>query len=252
MNEPTLLMIHGLVGSLHYFDPQARMSGAVAVTEDLLGYGRRSNVSPERLTLIAQADHVARRIDELPCEKLWLLGHSMGGAVAVLAANRRPKRTRGIINVEGNFAEKDTFWSRRIAARRPDEWAEDYRAMQDDSAGWLERCGVRPDPQRVAWADHILENQPAGTVYTMAKALLRETLCPEYLDVVRRVVERGVPMHLVAGEKSAADWGVPDFVHHAAASYTEQPDVGHLMMLEAPGEFCRILASILAGRVRHR
>ena len=228
------------------------MPEAVVVTEDLLGYGRWGDVPPEQLTLGAQADHVARCIDELPGDRLWLLGHSMGGAVAVMAVDRRPQWVCGVINVEGNLTEKDTFWSRRVAARRPDEWAEEYRAMQDDSAGWLERCGIRPDPRRVAWADHILGNQPAGTVYVMARALLQETLGPEYLNTVRRLLDRGVPMHLLAGEKSAADWGVPDFVHGAAASYTEQPDVGHLMMLEAPDAFCRIVASILAGTIPNR
>ena len=204
MDRPTLLMIHGLVGSLHYFDPQARMPSVSVVTEDLLGYGRQIDVPLDRLTLGAQADHVARLIDRLPDEKLWLLGHSMGGAVALLAADRRAERIFGIINVEGNFTEKDLFWSRRIAAKNPDEWAEEYRMMQGDPAGWLDRCGVEPDPQRVVWAEHILTNQPASTVYAMAKALIDETLCSTYLYMVRRLLDRGLLMHLVAGAKSAA------------------------------------------------
>jgi pimeloyl-ACP methyl ester carboxylesterase len=244
MDKPTLVMLHGLVGSLHYFDPQARLTGVSVVTVDLLGFGRHADVPPDRLTLAAQAEHVGRRIDGLVDEKVWLLGHSMGGAVAVLAAERRPERVCGIINVEGNLTEKDCFWSRKIAAKTPAAWADDYRVMQSDPAGWLVRCGVEPDLQRVAWADHILTYQPASTVYAMAKALLAETLCPEYLDVVRRLLEHGLLLHLLAGEKSAAAWGVPDFVRAAAASYTEQPGVGHLMMLEAPDAFCELIASI--------
>ena len=54
------------------------------------------------------------------------------------------------------------------------------------------------------------------------------------------------------GAKSAADWGVPDFVRVAAASYTEQPDAGHAMMLEAPSAFCDIVVSILEGGACHR
>jgi pimeloyl-ACP methyl ester carboxylesterase len=245
MGKPTVIMVHGLVGSLRYFDPQKRLPHVNIVAEDLLGYGLNRGVPPDRLTLAAQADHVAQRIDESPAEKLWLLGHSMGGAVAVLAAERRPERVCGLINVEGNFTEKDAFWSRKIAEKRPDEWAEEYRQMQSDPARWLERCDVEPDPQRTAWARHILEHQPATTVYAMAKAILAETLCPSHLDTVGRLLARGLPMHLVAGAKSAADWDVPDFVRTAAASYTEQPGVGHLMMLEDPDGFCRIVWSVL-------
>lgn len=252
MDRPTLFMIHGLVGSLYYFDPQARMAGVSVITEDLLGYGRHVDAPTDRLTLASQADYVAQFIDGLPDQGLWLLGHSMGGAVAVLAADRRPGRVGGIINVEGNFTEKDAFWSQKIAAKRPDEWAEEYRVMQEDPSGWLERCGIEPDPQRVTWAKHILTNQPASTVYAMSKALINETLDSGYLETVRRLLGRGLPMHLVAGAKSAVDWGVPDFVRVAAASYLEQPDAGHVMMLEAPSAFCDIVVSILEGAARHR
>jgi pimeloyl-ACP methyl ester carboxylesterase len=250
MDKPTLVMIHGLVGSLRYFDPHTRLPGVNVVAEDLLGYGRHRDVPPQRLTLAAQAEHVVRRIHELPAEELWLLGHSMGGAVAVLAAQRRPEHIRCFINVEGNFTEKDAFWSQKIVAKQPDEWAAEYRAMQADPAGWLQRCGIQPDSQRTTWAEHILEHQSADTVRAMAKAILEETLVPEYLEAVRRLFDGGLPMHLIAGEKSAADWDVPDFVRAAAASYTEQPGVGHLMMLEDPDGFCRIVASILGVEAR--
>jgi pimeloyl-ACP methyl ester carboxylesterase len=173
----------------------------------------------------------------------------MGGAVAVLVADRRPERVAGIINVEGNLTEKDTFWSRKIITKTPDEWAEEYRVMQADPAGWLQRCDIEPNSQRVAWAEHILVNQPASTVYAMARVLIDETLCGEYLETVQRLLDRGLSMHLVAGAKSAAGWGVPDSVREAAASYTEQPNVGHLMMLEDPEAFCRIVESILVGGV---
>ncbi len=248
MDRPTLIMIHGLVGSLHYFDPPARMPEISVITEDLLGYGGQANVPPDRLTLAAQAELVTQWIDAVADEAVWLLGHSMGGAVAVLAADMRPQRVRGIINVEGNFTDKDTFWSRKIAAQMPAEWADQYHSMQDNPAAWLERCGIAPDPQRAMWAEHILANQPAGTVYAMAQALLAETLCPEYLSIVRGLLDRGLPLHLLAGDKSAADWGVPDFVRDAAASYTEQPGASHLMMLEAPDAFCQIVTTLLSRK----
>ena len=82
METPTLLMIHGLIGSLDYFDPQSRMPNLHVITEDLLGFGQYSDTPTGELTLAAQADHVARCIDETPDGDLWLLGHSMGGAVA--------------------------------------------------------------------------------------------------------------------------------------------------------------------------
>ena len=39
MNKPVLLMIHGLVGTLDYFDPPKRIDSAEVHTIDLLGFG---------------------------------------------------------------------------------------------------------------------------------------------------------------------------------------------------------------------
>jgi lipase len=42
-----------------------------------------------------------------------------------------------------------------------------------------------------------------------------------------------VPVHLVAGARSRPGWDVPDWAVDAAASYTEIPDAGPMVMLEA-------------------
>ena len=95
MTKPTLLMIHGLVGSLEYFGPRLRISAAVVETPDLLGYGAHRQVKPARLSLATQAQHVAGSIARLNAAPVWPLGHSMGGAVAVLLADRWPKLVAG-------------------------------------------------------------------------------------------------------------------------------------------------------------
>lgn len=247
MAKLTLVMIHGLVGSLDYFQPELRIVQGEVHTCDLLGYGRFRDAPSGRLTLSAQADHVARFIADLDSEPVWLLGHSMGGAVAMLLADRHPQLAAGIINVEGNFTLKDAFWSTKIITKRPEEWEDEYRAMGSDVSAWLIRCGVTPMPERVRWARDMLAWQPPATVYAMAHAIVTETKEPGYLQAVRNVVDRGRPIHLIAGERSAAAWDVPEFVRRAARSYTEPSDVGHLMMLEAPDEFCRIVDTVLAS-----
>ena len=247
MRKPTLLMIHGLVGSLDYFDPGARIENADVHTLDLLGYGDLRDADPAKLTLRGQAEHVGSQMAALGDRPVWLLGHSMGGAIAMLAAEQRPELLRGIINAEGNFTLKDAFWSRDIVNKSPEEWSKEYRAMMHDVPAWVTRCGVEPSEERISWATSILDHQPAETVYAMSKAIVEETGDPAYLNVMRRVVERGMPIHLIAGQRSAQDWDVPDFVHDSALSYTRIAHAGHLMMLEQPLTFCRVVDSILAS-----
>ena len=245
MSKTTLLMIHGLVGSLDYFRPASRIAGARVYTCDLLGYGAHRDASLEGLTVSAQADHVAGVISRIGGGPVWLLAHSMGGAVAIVVADRFPELVAGMINVEGNFTLKDAFWSAKIAGMKSATWEQRYQGMVEDVAKWVEQCGIPATPQRVEWMRGILINQPAGTVYVMSKAILRETGSPEYLSAVRRIFKKGLPMHLLAGERSAPAWDVPDFVRESARSYFEQPGVGHLLMLEDPEACCGIVDSIL-------
>ncbi|MCH8965566.1 MAG: alpha/beta fold hydrolase, partial [Planctomycetes bacterium] len=85
-NKPSLVMIHGLIGSLDYFDAGERIGETRVAMPDLLGYGSRAGAPTCGLTLAGQAEHVVGLIRALPDQTVWLVGHSMGGAVAMLAA----------------------------------------------------------------------------------------------------------------------------------------------------------------------
>jgi len=247
MHNLTLLLIHGLAGSLDYFDPSSRIASASVHTLDLLGYGGLRDVSQDRLTLQAQAEHVASCLKTQCQTPVWLLGHSMGGAVVMLVADQRPELVRGIINVEGNFTLKDAFWASKIVIKSPGEWAEEYRRMVQDVPATVAAWHIAPSPQHIEWLAKILAYQPASTIYAMSRAIIEETGDPGYLEMVCRVVERGVPIHLIAGERSAKAWDVPDFVRAAARSYTEIAGAGHLMMLEEPDALCRVVDSIITS-----
>ena len=245
MDKPTLIMLHGIVGSLSYFNPAELIASAEVHPLDLLGYGSRRDANPAKLTLTVQAEHVAAKIEESHKGPVWVLGHSMGGAVAFYLAQRRPELVSGMINVEGNFTEKDTFWSRRIAVESLGSWQEQYEVMRQDVAAWAVKCGLEPTRRTLDCCRQVLANQPAATVHAMAHALTTEAVGPDYTRLVQEVVSTGLPLHLIAGEKSVDAWDVPDDVRQAAKSFTIQPKAGHLMMLEGPEDFCRIVDGIL-------
>ena len=250
MSKPLLLMIHGLIGSLNYYGPANRIRHANVLTVDLLGYGHHREAPASELSLRGQADHVSALVASLSADSVWLLGHSMGGAIAQVVAAASDGRVKGLINVEGNFTLKDAFWSRRIAALSHAEWNDRFEAMRKDVSGWLRRSGVAPDAQRVAAAAQILDHQPAATVHAMSNAIMAETKTKKYRDLCRLVAAGGIPVHLIAGARSAADWDVPEAVRSAASSYTEIPNSGHLMMLEQPDAFCQTVDRIVAGSCR--
>ncbi|PQP02285.1 alpha/beta hydrolase [Massilia phosphatilytica] len=243
-SRPRLLLVHGLLGSLRYFEPQRYLPGVDIFTPDLIGYGQRRS-EDSHITLPDQAAILARLLHDEVGGPAWVLGHSVGGAVAMLLADLVPDLVRGVINVEGNFTLKDAFWTGRIAALPDAEWAAEYGALEAAPAAWLEQGGIEASDERIAWAREILANQPYTTVQKMAQSVLDTTGAPDYLGCVGRVLARATPLYLVGGEQSSAGWDVPDWVLAQARRVCVQPKTGHMMMLEDPGNFCRIVESIL-------
>jgi pimeloyl-ACP methyl ester carboxylesterase len=250
-DKPALVMIHGLLGSSSFYDPQSLLPTLEVHTPDLLGYGTHRSVD-SGIGLHAQADEVVRVLREDVGRPAWLLGHSVGGAVMMLAAERAPELVAGLISVEGNFTLKDAFWCARIAAMPDTDWAAEYGAMEDDPAGWLERGSIEASDQRILWAQDILENQPYTIIQAMARSVVDVTGAPGYLEGVRRVLGTGVPLYLLGGELSAAGWDIPEWVLALACRSLVQPKAGHMMMLEDPAAFCGIVDRIVRGHLHGR
>ena len=92
---PTLVMVHGLPGSHRDFrwlapglEPHTRV-----IRLDMPGFGGSRAISP-RLSRLAE--HLLRRLDQLELERVVLVGHSIGGPQALLAASRAPDRVAGL------------------------------------------------------------------------------------------------------------------------------------------------------------
>lgn len=247
MNKPIpLIMIHGLMGSLNFFAPHERIHGAAVHTPDLIGYGLPKDDWRAPITLANQVEYVTGYLREHLDEPCVLLGHSVGGAVAMLTAAAAPERVRGVINVEGNFTLGDAFWCRRIAALDDTEWHREHERLAGDPEGWLTNSGIAVTPQRLEWARQALANQPRETIQAMARAVVAETDGDAYQQRIRSVVEEGTPLFLLAGETSVSGWNVPDWAKAAAQSFVVQEGAGHMMMLEQPDAFCGIVDTMLA------
>jgi len=96
---PTLLLVHGLAGQLCHFtygivDLLASRYRVVAVDRPGSGYSVRAAGSSAALG--AQAEVLAALIDALKLGRPVVVGHSLGGAVALALAQRHPERVAGL------------------------------------------------------------------------------------------------------------------------------------------------------------
>ncbi|WP_409314949.1 alpha/beta fold hydrolase [Pseudomonas putida] len=109
---------------------------------------------------------------------------------------------------------------------------------------WMERAGVAFSQQRLEVAATWLAYQPSSTLQAMARSVLIETGGDHYRDALKTVFS-SIPVHLLAGERSRAEWDVPDWAIAQSAGMTIMREVGHLMMLEQPQAFAQEIAQIL-------
>lgn len=243
-----VVLVHGLIGPLADARITAHLQPAVVSSPDLLGYGAEADADPESITIEAQVESLHASVERVaPDARIHLVGHSVGGVIAATFAHRHPERVASFINVEGNFTLADAFWSAQVAEKPPGEVDELLEAERADPARWLKQMDIELSPDRVCAAVEALAYQPATTVQAMARAVVAFTSRTGYDRLLREVFER-TAVHLVAGERSRSGWDVPEWALAAAASYTEVPDCGHMIALEAPDVLGRILTDLTDGR----
>jgi uncharacterized protein len=104
-NAPVLLYLHGarwnLTGSVSRIDRWRRL-GFDVLAIDYRGFGKSSDVSPSETLAYEDAeaawDHLGR---VAPGRKRYIVGHSLGGAIAAELARRRPE-AQGVV-LEATF-----------------------------------------------------------------------------------------------------------------------------------------------------
>ncbi|MCK9381824.1 MAG: alpha/beta hydrolase [Sulfuritalea sp.] len=161
-------------------------------------------------------------IDSLPQPRVWLVGHSMGGYLSLLAAGQRPERVRGIVLLDsplvygwksgliGAVKATGQMWRMSPAAaaeRRRDHWpnlAEAHRhfAAKPMFARWHPdvlndyiRFGTEQDPADGAGAGRRLSFRPAieAEIYSTVPHRLVEYL---------RLHPPGGPVAFIGGRRS--------------------------------------------------
>jgi pimeloyl-ACP methyl ester carboxylesterase len=100
--DPALLFIHGWCCDRSYFAPQvdhfARSHRVVAV--DQRGHGKTDKASDGDYSVDAFAADAAELIGELRLDRPVVIGHSLGGLVALGLAASRPDLVRGVVMVD--------------------------------------------------------------------------------------------------------------------------------------------------------
>jgi pimeloyl-ACP methyl ester carboxylesterase len=266
----TLLLLHGFLDAGSTWDlvaePLAR-AGYDVVAPDLRGFGQSARVGaggyyhfPDYI-----AD-VAALVDALAPERLGVVGHSMGGAVAVYYAGACPDRVERLALLEGMGPPANRP---DIAVTRMETWLRQMKGLDrtprrlSSMADAIARLVAHhPHVSRevlVTRARLLTREEPDGGL-AWAYDPMHRTTSPMVFqaEAFMAFLERiACPTLVVSGGPSG--WHPPDEAERAArlarAEHFELPDAGHMMhwsaaakLAERLDEFFRAGGSAAAER----
>ena len=139
-SAPTLILVHGAFDHARSWDWTARALARDyhVVVPDLRGHGD-SSWSEDGAYLMANFVYdLAQLADQFGRDRVTLLGHSLGGSVALRYAGLFPERVERLIAIEGLGMTPDRL-KEKAARPVPDQWIE-----------WIasRRAGARRTPRR--------------------------------------------------------------------------------------------------------
>jgi 2-succinyl-6-hydroxy-2,4-cyclohexadiene-1-carboxylate synthase len=214
-----------------------------------------SSPLPLSYTPAAYATDLNLLLQDLNISRAWLVGHSLGGTIALWAADQNPTTIAGVtcVNSGGGIYLKEEFEKFRAAGQqivkfRP-RWLS-YVPLLD-----LALCRIAvAQPLDRPWGKQRLLDLLTAELEAAIGTLLDSTTEAEVHLLPQIVARLSQPVHFIAGANDKVM--EPKYVNHLASFHpsfeccgnnvTRLEDCGHLAMLERPEAVAAEIRRILA------
>ncbi|MFC8347112.1 alpha/beta fold hydrolase [Streptomyces sp. NPDC057280] len=228
-DEPARVYVHGLgaMSSVYHAHIAARpeLAGRRSLFVDLPGHGLSDRPEHFGYTLEEHADALAAALDAAQLTGAEVIGHSMGGAVAIVLAHRRPELVSRLVLTEANLDAfpPPTAGSSGIASYDEDAFVDGGHARVLEAVGPL-------------WAATMRLADPRA-LHRSAVGLRRGS------DPVMRTILEGLTVDRVylQGESSGELDG-REGLEKAGVRVVTVPGAGHNVMFDHPEAFVAAVA----------
>ncbi len=246
---PPLVLLHGLLGSSRNWQTAGRELAARhrVFAVDLRNHGASPHAA--EMTYEAMARDVIGWLDGQQLPRVTLLGHSMGGKVAMLLACRQPERVERLVIVD--IAPKDYVWVghraefaamneldlRQIHSRGDAELR--LEARVDD---WAMRKFLLTNLERDDAGEWRWQINLAGLTAALPELERNPLTAQDRFPGPARFITGGRSQYVLPGDTKAIRRHFPD------AEIVTIPQAGHNPHMETRGEFVRtVLAPVAAS-----
>ncbi len=233
---PALLFIHGWSCDGTYWDGQVAAFAPThrVVTVDLAGHGK-SGRDRKEWSMEAFGQDVRAVVEKLGLPRVVLIGHSMGGYVAVAAANLLPGRVAAVIGVD-TMQDAERVVTPEMLAPLIAGMKADFPAVTKQFVAQMFPAGS--DSALVARTAGRMASAPPAIAIPVFQAIFAYDIKAGFAGAkapIREINADRTPTNIEGNRKYA-----PDFDAVILAG------VGHFPQLEKPAVFDAALAKVLA------
>ncbi|MCV7251093.1 MULTISPECIES: alpha/beta fold hydrolase [Mycobacteriaceae] len=243
--EEVLLLIHGMAGSAHTWRavlPQLAKKYRV-IAPDLIGHGQSSKPRTD-YSLGAFAVGLRDLLDELGVASATVVGHSLGGGVAMQFLYQHPEYCRRLVLISSGGLGPDVGWILRLLAAPGAEFVMPVIAPApvlragNAARSWFSSMGLRSPRGAEIWnAYSSFADRGTREAFIRTLRSVVDYRGQSVSALNRLNLREGLPVLAIWGEK---DDIIP--VDHAYSALQARPDcrleilpnVGHFAQVEAP------------------
>jgi pimeloyl-ACP methyl ester carboxylesterase len=250
--EPVRVYLPGLGGvaaaSFAHVAAQPLLVGHRSLLVDFLGFGLSDKPQDFGYTLDDHAETVVAFLDQLGLQKCEVIGHSAGGAIAVLVAVRRPDLVSALVVLDGNLDPGGGSFSASVAAQSESAYV--AGGYQDQIAAQREKARAGEGSEELAVflgmlqvADPVALHRTARSLVEMPPPTVREHFVRSTLP--RSFLVGACTLEAETSSGAVEDWDFVRGLSDAGVRLLVVPDAGHFMMVDNPVGFARTLAQAL-------
>lgn len=284
---PVLVFVHGWLLSRHYWQPLVELlkSKYQCLIYDARGFGEsqialksnkqglsvisnqkssavddssvtdfKNDLDSRNYSLHAYAEDLKYLLESLSIDQAWVVGHSLGGSVALWAADLYPEVIKGVIclNAGGGIYLKEEFERFRNAGQQLVKFRPRWLSYVPFLSLLFSRMMVAR-PLALKWGRQRVIDFIKADLEAATGALLESTTESEVHLLPQLVSRLSQPVHFIAGDKDKVM--EVKYVNHLASFHrlfmshqsnvSTIPNCGHLGMIEAPDEVASIITKVL-------
>jgi pimeloyl-ACP methyl ester carboxylesterase len=248
-DAPTLVLLHGIAGSSHTWDPVLPLLAPDfrVIAPDMLGHGASAKPRGD-YSLGAFASGVRDLLDLIDIEQVTIVGHSLGGGVAMQFAYQFPERCQRLVLVSSGGLGREVTPFLRAATLPGAEWVV---PLLGKLANWLPVAPILPPgPAEVARGFASLAETDAGRAFVHTARSV--------MDITGQRVDASDRLYLAETMPTLLVWGDRDrFIPLSHGQRAAElipgsrlevfPGAGHFPMHDNPLRFARALHDFVAS-----